>query len=69
NMTLDLILEDQDAMDYVQGKIQEPSSSAPVATKSKNKKGGIKAKLMIWDSIHKILVAYISELHTSKKMY
>ena len=68
-MTLDLMLEDQDAMDDVQGKIQEPPSSAPAATKSKYKKGEIKAKLMIWDSIHKSLVAYIFELGTSKETY
>ena len=68
-MKLDLMLEDQDVMDYVQGKIQEPPSTTPTATKSKYKKGEIKAKLMIRDSIHKSLVAYISELHTSKEMY
>ena len=26
NMSLDLVLEDQDVMDYVQGKIHEPPS-------------------------------------------
>ena len=30
-MILDLKLEDQDVMDYVQGKIQEPPSTATVA--------------------------------------
>ena len=35
NMSLDLVLEDQDVMDYVQGKIQEPPSNASVATKKK----------------------------------
>ena len=34
-MILDLKLEDQDVMDYVQGKIQEPPSTATVATKTK----------------------------------
>ena len=34
NMSLDLALEDQDVMDYVQGKIHEPPSNAPVATKT-----------------------------------
>ena len=68
-MTLDLNLEDQDAMDYVQGKIQEPPSTATVVAKTKYKKGEIKAKFMIRDSIHKSLVAYISELGTSKEMY
>ena len=56
-MTLDLMLEYQDVMDYVQGKIQEPSSTAPAATKSKYKKGEIKAKLISRDSFHKSLVA------------
>ena len=41
-MTLDLMLEDQDVMDYVQGKIQEPPSTALAATKAKYKKGEIK---------------------------
>ena len=68
-MTLDLNLEDQDVMYYVQGKIQEPPSRATVVAKTKYKKGEIKAKLMIRDSIHKSLVAYISELGTSKEMY
>ena len=68
-MTLNLNLEDQDVMDYVQGKIQEPPSSTHAARKSKYTKGEIKAKLIIQDSIHKSLVAYISELGTSKEMY
>ena len=33
-LTFDLMLEDQDVMDYVQGKIQEPPSIATTATKS-----------------------------------
>ena len=68
-MTLDLMLEDQDAMDYVQRKIQETPSSALVATKSKYKRREIKEKLMIQDSIHRSLVTCISKLHTSKEMY
>ena len=53
----------------VQGKIQEPPSTATIAAKTKCKKGEIKEKLMIRDSIHKSMVAYISELGTSKEMY
>ena len=56
-------------MDYVQGKIVEPPSNASVATKTKCKKGEVKAKKIIRDSIQKHLVAYISELGTSKEMY
>ena len=35
----------------------------------KNRRGEVKAKMIIKDSIHKHLVAYISELGTSKEMY
>ena len=41
-MTLDIMLEYQDVMDYVQGKIQEPPSFSPASTNSKYKKGEIK---------------------------
>ena len=34
-MTLDLNWEDQDVMDYVQGKIQEPPSTDTVAAENK----------------------------------
>ena len=68
-MSLDLVLEDQDVIDYVQGKIHEPPSNAPAATKMKYRKGENKAKMIIRDSIHKHLVAYISKLSTSKEMY
>ena len=68
-MPLDLTLEEQDVMDYVQGKITEPTSNAPISTKTKYKKGENKANKIIRDYIHKHLVAYISELGTSKEMY
>ena len=38
-MSLDLALEDQDVMDYVQGKIQEPPSNARPPTKTEYRKG------------------------------
>eukprot|EP00253_Pinus_taeda_P002410 PITA_02410 len=68
-MSLDLTLEEQDVMDYVQGKIPEPPSNALVVAKTKYKKGEVKAKKIIRDSIHKHLVAYISDLNTSKEIY
>ena len=36
-MSLDLTLEEHDAMDYVQGKITKPPSNASAATKTKCK--------------------------------
>ena len=68
-MTLDLTLEENDAMDYVKGRIEEPPSNAFVVAQTKYKKGEVKANKIIVDSIHKPLVAYISDLETSKKMY
>ena len=68
-MTLDLILEENDAMDYAKGRIEEPPLNASASTQTKYKKGEVKAKKIIVDSIHKPLVAYISNLETSKEMY
>ena len=68
-MSLDLTLEEQDMMDYVEGKITKLPSHASAATKTKYRRGEVKAKMIIRDSIHKHLVASISELGTSKEMY
>ena len=68
-MTLDLTLEENDAMDYVKGRIAEPPSNASVAAQTKYKKDEVKVKKINVDSIHKPLVAYISDLETSKEMY
>ena len=43
-MTLDLTLEEHDAMDYAQGRVVEPPSNAPAVAKMKYKKGEVKAK-------------------------
>eukprot|EP00253_Pinus_taeda_P032333 PITA_32333 len=67
--SLDLTLEEQEVLDYVKGKIPEPPSNAPAATKIKYTKGEVKAKKIIRDSIDKRLVAYISDLNTSKEIY
>ena len=67
-MSLDLTLEEQEVMDYVQGKITESPSNASVATKTKYKKGEFQAKKIIRDSIQKHLVAYISKLGTFEEM-
>ena len=68
-MSLDLTLEDQGVLDHVRGNIVEPPSNAPVAVRKKWKTSEVKTKKIIWDSIDKHLVAYISELDTSKEIY
>ena len=68
-MSLDLTLEEKEVIDYLKGKIHEPPSNALAAAKTKYKKGEVKAKKIIRDSIHNHLVAYISDLNTSKEIY
>ena len=52
-MSLDLTLEEQEVLDYVKGKIPEPPSNAPAATKNKYTKGEVKVKKIKRDSIDK----------------
>ena len=56
-------------LDYVKGKILEPPPNAPTATKNKYTNGEFKEENIIRDSIDKRLVAYISDLNTSKEIY
>ena len=56
-------------MDHVRGGIVEPPSSAFATTRNKWTKGEVKAMKIIRDSIDKCLVAYVSELATSKEIY
>jgi len=53
----------------VKGRVVEPPSNAPATTKTKYKKGEVKAKTIIINSIQKHLVAYIFGLEISKEMY
>ena len=68
-MTLDLTLEEHEVLDYVQGKVVEPPSNAPTVAKTKYRKGEVKAKKILIDSIQNNLVSYISDLGTYKDMY
>eukprot|EP00253_Pinus_taeda_P022484 PITA_22484 len=68
-MCIDLTLEDQGVLDHVRGNIVEPPSNASVVARNKWKTGEVKTKKIIWDSIDKRLVAYISDLNTSKDIY
>ena len=68
-MSINLSLEDQGVLDHVKGNIVEPPSNAPAAARKKWKTGEVKTRKIIWDSIDKCLVAYISDLDTSKEIY
>eukprot|EP00253_Pinus_taeda_P012928 PITA_12928 len=62
-------LEEQEVSDHVRGGIAEPPSNAYAAARNKWTKGEVKPKKIIRDSIDKCLVAYISDLNTSKEIY
>jgi len=66
-MTLDLTLEEHEVLDYVQGKVVEPPSNASAAAKTKYRKGEVKAKKILIDSIQKHLVVYISDWEFPRK--
>ena len=68
-MSIDLTLEDQGVLDHVKGSIVEPPSNAPAAARNNGKTREVQTKKIIRDSIDKHLVAYISNLNTSKEMY
>ena len=68
-MSLDLTLEEQEVLDHVRGRIVEPPSNAFVVSRNKWTKGEVKERKIIRDSIDKCLVAYVSEMNTSKEIY
>ena len=68
-MCIDLTLEDQGVLDHVRGNIVEPPSNASAAARNKWKTGEVKTKKIIRDCIDKCLVAYITDLNTSKEIY
>ena len=68
-MTLDLTLEEHEVLDYVQGKVVEPTSNAPFSTKTKYIKCEVKENKILVDSIQNHLVSFISDLGTSKEIY
>eukprot|EP00253_Pinus_taeda_P014766 PITA_14766 len=68
-MSLNLTLEEQEVLDHVRGGVVEPPSNASTTARNKWTKGEFKAKKIIRDPIDKCLVAYVSELNTSKEIY
>eukprot|EP00253_Pinus_taeda_P002588 PITA_02588 len=68
-MSVNLTLEGQEVLDHVRGNIVAPPSNASTAAKIKWSKGVVKVRKIIQDSIDKRMVAYVSELTTSKKIY
>lgn len=62
-------LDENDVLEYVEGKVPRLPENASAATKAKYKKCEIKAKKIIIDSLRDHLIVYISKLKKSKEMY
>lgn len=61
--------DENDVLEYMEGKVHEPPENAFVYLKSKYNKGEIKSKKIIIDSLLDHLIIYISKLNNSKEIY
>ena len=66
---LGVILDDNDVLEYVQGKVLEPPTNASAAIKSRYKKGDLKAKKIIIDGLQDHFIVYVGNLKAFKDMY
>ena len=66
---LEIIAENNDVLEYIQGRIPEPPENASASIKSRYKKGESKAKRIIVDGLQDHLLAYVGNLRKSKDMY
>jgi len=66
---LEVILYENDILEYVEGKVPEPPENAPVVAKSKYKKDEIKAKEILIDSLKDHLLTYVGKFNKSKDIH
>jgi len=66
---LEIISDDNDFLEYIQGKVPEPTKNATVVVKNKYKKGEVKEKKIIADGLQDHLLLYVGNLKKSKDMY
>lgn len=66
---LEVIMEENDVLEYVQGKVLDPPANAFVVVKSRYKKGDLKVKNIIIDGLQDHLLAYVGSLKASKDIY
>ena len=59
---LDVTLDENDVLEYVEGKVPEPPENAFSTINSKYKKCEVKAKIIIIGSLRDHLIIYISNL-------
>jgi len=56
---LEIIVDDNYAWEYIQGKVYEPSENTSAASKNKYKKCELKVKKIILDGLQDHLLAYV----------
>jgi len=66
---LEIIADNNDVLDSIQGRVLAPPENASIAIKNKHKKGELKAKQIIADGLQDNLLAYVGNLRKSKDMY
>ena len=66
---MDLTLEENDVMEYMQGQVAEPPENFNANVIYKYKKGEIKAKKLIIDSLRGHFITYVSKSKKSEEMY
>ena len=66
---LDITLEEHDVLEYVEGEVEEPLKNLNATIKAIFKKGEVKVKNIIFDSLGDHLITHVSKLKKSKEMY
>jgi len=69
NIKLRVILDDNDVLEYVQGKLLEPPVNASTTIKPGYKKGDLKAKKLMIHGLQDHLLVYVGNLKSSKDIY
>jgi len=65
----EIIADNNDVLEYIQGGMPEPPENASTSFKNRYKKGESKAKQIIADGLQDHLLAYVGNLRKSKYMY
>ena len=66
---LEIIVDNNDILEYIQGKVLEPLEKYSACAKKKYKKGELKSNKIIVDDLQDHLLAYVGNLKKSKDMY
>ena len=66
---LEIITDNNDVLEYIQGRMPKPPENASASLKNRCKKGESKAKQIIVDGLQDHLLAYVGKLRKYKDMH